>query len=76
MGIYSFDKYIMVMGRYIMIIGINPNRCRGYTLGIYADVKAESVGKLSALSNMPTYSEYVGRFANFRLYRNQYRHNR
>ena len=55
---------------------INSNRCRGYTLGIYADVKAESVGKLSALSNMPTYSEYVGRFANFRLYRNQYRHNR
>ena len=46
------------------------------TLGIYADVKAESVGKLSASSNKPTYSEYVGRFANFRLYRNQYRHNR
>ena len=49
------------------ISSFNSNRCRGYTLGIYADEKAEYVGKLSASANMPTHSEFFGRFANFRL---------
>jgi len=37
----------------LLISLLNSNRCRGYTLGIYVDVKAEYVGKLSTLAHVP-----------------------